>query len=467
MSGRAGSPTRARLSSPTSYQNLHINLILIVSNSNIIWDIRDTLKKSAIFPKKVFSEISSQDETLERFAHEGLNSSTATDKTSDIQHHHQMKKSSLSQDESYKTKTKTVENDIPVSEEICSEIECEQCTEQKQSKSFDEMTAEIVNQLTPFISLEPQTLAKCLELKPTLNDADNIFNCIFGRLDMYGTYACSEGEKHRIDLSDSLKSAEFLTQYQAEVISMLSQFIKGVTDKKNFPQACKVNSELKEFDQQKLKDLESLKEELEKTENEEIFKALYSLNTVETTTTNEEENKKQKKEAILDKCPSQLRTILDTIDDQFPFQEKIFDSSIIDEYCQFLTFPGQKLGHAELSLIAVTRSKKIHVYVESEDFDGDDIFEHEETINVKGDTEHYVLMREDGSFQRLELNKQRFHFLVQSACQNKIYQKLVSDLRPAKMQDLAKTYLMVQKVVKKWKELLQKAKEEKKKVPKR
>jgi hypothetical protein len=377
-----------------------------------------------------------------------------------------MNKSIQCQDDSHKTKTKELENNTQVSEGIYAEIECEQCTEQKQSKSFDEMTAEIVNQLTPHISMEPQTLARCLELKPTLDDDDNIFNCIFGRLDMYGTYVCSEGEKHRKDLSDSLKSTEFLKQYQAEVISMLSQFIKGVTDKNNFPQACQVNSELQEFDQQKLKDLESLKEELEKTENEEIFKALYFLNTDETTTTDEEKNKKLKKEAILDKCPSQLRTILETIDDQFPYKEKLFDSSIIDEYCKFLTSPWQKLGHTELSLIAITSSKKIHILSETGEFDNEDIFEHEETINFRGDTEHFVLMKEDGSFQRLDLNKQRFHFLVQSACQNKIYQKLESELRPAKMQDLAKTYLMVQKVVKKWKELLEKAKKEKKKVPK-
>jgi hypothetical protein len=314
--------------------------------------------------------------------------------------------------------------------------------------------------------MEPQTLARCLELKPTLDDDDNIFNCIFGRLDMYGTYVCSEGEKHRKNLSDRFKSTEFLQEYQAELIPMLSQFIKGVTDIKNFPQACKVNSELQEFDQQKLKDLESLKEELEKTENEEIFKALYFLNTDETTTTGEEKNKKLKKEAILDKCPSQLRTILETIDDQFPYKEKLFDSSIIDEYCKFLTSPWQKLGHTELSLIAITSSKKIHILSETGEFDNEDIFEHEETINFRGDTEHFVLMKEDGSFQRLDLNNQRFHFLVQSACQNKIYQKLESELRPAKMQDLAKTYLMVQKVVKKWKELLEKAKKEKKKVPK-
>ena len=377
-----------------------------------------------------------------------------------------MNKSIQCQDDSHKTKTKEQDNNTPVSEGIYSTIQCEQCTEQKQSKSFDEMTAEIANQLTPHISMEPQTLARCLELKPTLDDDVNIFNCIFGRLDMYGTYVCSEGEKHRKNLSDRFKSTEFLQEYQAELIPMLSQFIKGVTDIKNFPQAGKVNSELQEFDQQKLKDLESLKEELEKTENEEIFKALYSLNTVETTTTNEEENKKQKKEAIVDKCPSQLRTILETIDDQFPYKEKLFDSSIIDEYCKFLTSPWQKLGHTELSLIAITSSKKIHILSETGEFDNEDIFEHEETINFRGDTEHFVLMKEDGSFQRLDLNKQRFHFLVQSACQNKIYQKLESELRPAKMQDLAKTYLMVQKVVKKWKELLEKAKKEKKKVPK-
>ena len=373
-----------------------------------------------------------------------------------------MSRSIKCQDDSFKSKNKTLENNKPVSEGIYSDLECKECSEQKQLASLDELTTENVRKLTPHIPMEPQDLASCLDLKSTLENDDNIFNCIFGRLDMYGTYVCSDGGKYREDLSDSFKSTEFLEQYHDELIPILHRFITGATDMKNFPQAFKVKSEIQKFNEKKEEDLKELKEELEKVENEETFRALYHLD-ADKTTANEE--KKLLREEILENCDLNLKTILESVDDQFPLEEKLFGHSIIEEYSKFLTSPWQKLGLDGLKLIALTNSKQIHVYQEAEESDSEGI-EHEETLNSRGDTEHYVLMKEDGSFQRLDLNFQRFTFLMQSACQEKIYQKLVSELRPSKMQDLVKTYLMVKKIAHKWMELLEKAKQEKKKIPK-
>ena len=369
-----------------------------------------------------------------------------------------MNRSIKCQEDSHMIKSKTLYNNIPVSEGIYSELECEQCSEQKQSKCFDELTADMVSKLTPHMSLEPQTLARCLELKPTLDNDDNIFNCIFGRLDMYGTYVCTDGEQHREDLSDCFKSDEFMKQNQNELIPILQQFILGATDNTNFPRAFQVQSDIREFEQNKSGDLKVLKKELENPENEEVFGALYRLYSDETAP-NEELNKQRMKEKILEQCGSELKAILESIDD--PLEKVLFDPLIIEEYSKYLTSPWQKLGLPELNLIALATSKQIHVYEEASE--SEDIFtvQHVGTINSRGDNELYVLMNEDDSFQRLDLNSQRFNFQMQSACQAKVYKKLVSELRPSKMKDVAKIYLLVKKVAKQWMELLGKDKKEK------
>ena len=354
-----------------------------------------------------------------------------------------MSRSIQCQENSRQTKIKTAENNNPVTEGIYSEFDCEQCSK-IMSKCFDELTTENVSKLTPHLSVEPQTLAKCLELKPTLDGDDNIFNCIFGRLDMYGTYVCNDGPRHRKDLSDCFKSNEFMKQNQDELVPILQQFVLGATDKNKFPRAFQVQSDIQEFEQKKMEDSKVLKKELENPENEEVFGALYRLYSDETAP-NEELDKQQMKENIIEQCDQELKTIHERIDYQFPLEkvvfEVVFDQLIIEEYSQYLTCAWQKLGLAELNLIALTTSKQIHVYAEASE--NEDIFtvQHVGTINSRGDNEHFVLMKEDSSFQRLDLNSQRFNFLMQSACQGKVFKKLVSELRPSKMKNVTKIYL--------------------------
>jgi hypothetical protein len=107
---------------------------------------------------------------------------------------------------------------------IYSDIHCQLCDQQKERESSDELYSDVIGKVLPHVTLDPEGLAQCLELQPTLVNEDNIFNCVFGRKDMFGTFICSDGSTLRKELAESL--GDLKERYKTKLLDALFQFVQ-------------------------------------------------------------------------------------------------------------------------------------------------------------------------------------------------------------------------------------------------
>jgi hypothetical protein len=339
-----------------------------------------------------------------------------------------------------------------ISSGIYNAIRCQKCQEQKEAANgIDEMTSSFVEKILPHFQLDPVLMSACLEIQPTLVDEDNVFHCIFGRADMYGTFQCLDGSRQREDLAAHLTSNDLQQNQKNQLLDVLFQFVMKIKDVENYPLSVKLCKEYLEHEQLEVK----LREELNSPKNIKILKLLQQLKSQDSLAESSSmESEPLTMEDILVVCEPDLKNLLEEVNKEFPIEKRLLKSDIVQEYSKFIISPWQKLGLPELELTAITNSKKIYIYEEVEPDDEDSTrslaWQHCQTLNSRGDTEHYLLLKEDGSFHRLALNKQAYNFEMQKLCQNLKNKKLLSELRPARMQDLTKLYILVKKIAEKW-----------------
>jgi hypothetical protein len=369
--------------------------------------------------EKAFSQMSGEAKTLEMLSQKGLQEKSDMQTTSEHQMHYCLMRSIACPKQEGKRMVQNEKGPIKVMEGIYSDINCDKCIKQKQQALSHDKSASNVTKL------EPHLLARCLEELPTLENEDNIFNCLFGRVDMYGTYICSSGSKLRQDLSDALKKTEFLKRYHVELHPILQQFIVSANDLQCFPCATKLQTELLVFLNEKDNQVRLLKTELEKPENKKYFEMLNEKNT-------------QTRE-VMQKCGTELKNLLQKIEQKFPKGTQFLEPPIIEEYSRFILSPWQRLGESELELVSWVFSKQIHVFHKNEEREGSESIIFDKTINPSEDnTEHFILKTEQGTFKRLEVNDQRCKFQKQKACQVLKFQKLVTEMRAKHQQSFLK-----------------------------
>ena len=88
----------------------------------------------------------------------------------------------------------------------------------------------------------------------------------------------------------------------------------------------------------------------------------------------------------------------------------------VKKYIEYILDEGQRLGIPILQLVAEKYHKRIHLYVETDNKSQNNLeyyitFERDFTTDYRKDTV-YILMKKDGTFCRLEKNKQIHHQLI-------------------------------------------------------
>jgi hypothetical protein len=360
---------------------------------------------------KGFFQMSTEAKTLEVLSQKGLQEKFDAHTTSDTHMHHCLIRTVACPKQGVKMMVQNKRGPIKVVEGIYSDISCDKCNNQKQQTLSQDVPP------SNDTKLELRLLSRCLEERPTLENEDNIFNCLFGRVDMYGTYICTSGSNLRQDLSNALKKTEFLERYHIELNPILQQFSLSVNDPHSFPSATKLQAELLAFHDEKEKQVGLLKAELEKPENNEFVKML--------------NEKKAQRDEVWQKCGKELKSLLQKIEEKFPKGNLVLlETSIIEEYSRFIMSPWQRLGESELELVSLVFSKQIHVFHKNEEREGGESIIIDKTFNPSEDnTEHFILKTEQGTFQRLEVNDQRCKFQMQKASQVLKFQELVTDMK--------------------------------------
>ena len=231
------------------------------------------------------------------------------------------------------------------------------------------------------ISLTPEKLIPCLEPKATLNNEDNILHCVLGKSNMFGTYSAENCSAIRVKLANILK--QFLADSDKPIVTVepyLHWFIKTSNHYKKFANAKK----------------ENMKSEL-MTQNCEL-----SLGAFKNSTSDEGVIK------FIESCPAllTLKSIKKSLTSFKYSNQKFF----VKKYIEYILDEGQRLGIPILQLVAEKYHKRIHLYVETDNKSQNNLeyyitFERDFTTDYRKDTV-YILMKKDGTFCRLEKNKQ-------------------------------------------------------------
>lgn len=308
-----------------------------------------------------------------------------------------------------------------------------------QQETIEEELDEIKDML--LLSSEPTNKPSTLDYKPTQDDADNIFHCIFGELDSYGLYVCPDSKKHRNKLATFIKKENIDIEQEPAVLSAIERFVRGVEENEmdQYPAALNLKKLFRDFESDMLKKsislFKQLKEELQSGRNEEFLNILHV-----------DVKKENLEDALLQisitnesnliqaaqKCSEELKKIIEKITahkkaSQFDWKKNT-SSKLRDEYAKYIQLPLRTLSHPELELIAFYYRKKIHIYFDSEmDIREEQPLKLIKTLNPNGDDEHHVLFKNEGVWQKLAINAERQIFQKQRDRQAAFYSSWLSD----------------------------------------
>lgn len=307
-------------------------------------------------------------------------------------------------------------------------IICTNCSHGSPSLEGPKRPAESLSNVEIGVRLALDLRPKILDRKPTRDDADNIFHCALGKPDSYGFYVSSNCSEHRTELANFVREGRFKdTERQLLVYSAIERFVRGLEADKEYPEAINLNKKFEQFETDELQKsaslVQCLKQEIQEEGNKKLMKLLIKSNPSATTLNDQliqisfiDQSKLQ---TVLDKCSDKLKEIMKqfvTRRDAYTFNwQENTSLTVIQEYSNYIQSSLRTLSLPELELLAFNQQIKIHFYdsANQTDYEEDPTMKFIETLNPNGDDEIHVLRKEDGSWQRLEINAERHFFYEQ------------------------------------------------------
>ncbi len=267
------------------------------------------------------------------------------------------------------------------------------------------------------IELPPELKARCLLKCSTLDDANNILHCIFGVKNSDEIYVCDSWQEKRKEMSELVEH----TEDKSAMTSIAKKFVLSI-ESDSYPTARKIKQEHNDFKKQKNQLWNQIMKEIENPQNECTKEWILPEKSI-----GREKDVDKKMKKALSNCSASFQDKLKKILRKFEWETACQHPKCKLEYTEFIGQQTETLGRGELELISLLYGLNINIFREESCEEGERNLKFVEAFNDTGHEEHFILMKEDGSWQKLEWDKRLKTFYEMRWLEAKAYKRHLND----------------------------------------